>query len=358
MQDFRTTMSRLTMRHLRIVLAITDGGSLVAAAHTLCMTQPAITKALQETEALLQIELFSRTNRGVVPTPAGQALAAHARLITAQIGHAAEEIHDLRDGMGGRIAVGTLLSASADLLPRAIAMLRRDRPKLVVTIVEGTNDRLLPDLRLGKLDMVVGRLPEYHELQGLHQEVLLTDVSCVIVRPGHPLVGRDPLRLADLAGWDWILPRLETTLRRHIDQAFRDEGVEPPPHAVESVSQLTNRSLVMDADYLGILPWQLAHREARAGHLVILPLLLRPTIGPVGISTRAECRLSSAAEMLIAAMRDFARQAEPSPLLAGITERATAAGPRRPGPDSVAMSGMPGGAARDREGWRRDYQMT
>lgn len=312
-------MSRLTMRHLRIVLAITDGGSLVAAAQTLCMTQPAITKALQETEALLQVELFSRTNRGVLPTPVGQALAAHARLITAQLGHAAEELHDLRDGMGGRIAVGTLLSASADLLPRAIAMLRKDRPKLVVTIVEGTNDRLLPDLRVGKLDMVVGLLPEYHELQGLHQEALLTDVSCVVVRPGHPLVGRSALRLADLVAWDWILPRLETTLRRHIDQAFRDEGLEPPPHAVESVSQLTNRSLVMDADYLAIFPWQLANREAKAGNVAILPLLLRSTIGPVGISTRAECRLSLAAEMLIDAMRKLAREAEPSPLTAGIT---------------------------------------
>ena len=312
-------MSRLTMRHLRIVLAITDGGSLVAASQALCMTQPAITKALQETEALLMVELFSRTNRGVIPTPAGRVLAAHARLITAQIGHAAEDIHDLRDGMGGRIAVGTLVAASADLLPRAIAALRRDRPKLVVTIVEGTNDRLLPDLRIGKLDLVVGRLPEYHELQGLQQEVLLTDMSCVIVRPGHPLVGRAGLRLADLAAWDWILPPPETTLRRHVDQAFRDEGVEPPPHAVESVSQLTNRSLVMDADYLAITPWQLADREAKAGNIAILPLLLRTTIGPVGISTRTECRLSSAADMLIEAMRKLARETASSPLLAGIT---------------------------------------
>ena len=60
MHDLQHTMSRLTMRHLRIVLAITDGGSLVVAARNLCMTQPAITKALQETEALLQVELFSR----------------------------------------------------------------------------------------------------------------------------------------------------------------------------------------------------------------------------------------------------------------------------------------------------------
>ena len=319
MHDLQHTMSRLTMRHLRIVLAITDGGSLVVAARNLCMTQPAITKALQETEALLQVELFSRTNRGVLPTEFGVALAAHARLITAQLHHAAEEIHDLRDGMGGRVVVGTLLSASADLLPRAIAALRKDRPKLVVSIVEGSHDRLLPDLRVGKLDLVVGRLPEHHERDGLHQEPLLMDVSVVVVRPGHPLTTRSDLHLADLAAWDWILPRPETTLRRHIDHAFREEGVEPPPHAVDSVSQLTNRSLVMEADYLAVWPWLVAHREASAGYIAILPVLLKSTLGPIGISTRADSRLPSAAQMLQQSLRKIAGSIDQCPLLPGIT---------------------------------------
>src|SRR5262245_26667083 len=73
-------MSRLTMRHLRIVLAIAEYGNLVAAARQLNMTQSAITKALQEAEAHLGIELFMRTNRGAVPTAYGEALATHAQL--------------------------------------------------------------------------------------------------------------------------------------------------------------------------------------------------------------------------------------------------------------------------------------
>jgi DNA-binding transcriptional LysR family regulator len=282
------------------------------------MTQSAVTKSLQEAEALLGVLLFDRTNRGVVATIFGEALVAHSRLVLTQLNHAAEEIGDLRDGTGGRIALGTLLAASAELLPRAVARLRRERPNVVVSISEGTNDILLPALRMGKLDLVVGRLPEFAERAELAQEILFHDVACVVTRPGHPLVGRANLRLADLTDWDWILPPPETTLRRQIDSAFHDVGVEPPPHTVESVSVVTNRGLVRDADYLSVLPWQNAQAEAEEGHLSILPVALPTTVGPLGITTRRNARLSPATGQLLEILRSVASDMTPSPFLAGI----------------------------------------
>ncbi|WP_379067158.1 LysR family transcriptional regulator [Mesorhizobium sp. UC74_2] len=225
--------SRLTIRHLRMVVAIVEEGNLVRAAKRLNMTQSAVTKALQEVEALTKARLFDRNNRGVVPTMFGETLAEHARLVITQLAHAEEHLADLRDGTGGRVAIGTLLSAAAELLPTAIARLRKDRPKLVVKIVEGTNDVLIPALRAGELDMVVGRLSELRDRLNVVQEVLMDDIACVVARRGHPLAERHDLGLADLIGWEWILPPQETSLRRQIDIAFREEGLEPPVHAVE-----------------------------------------------------------------------------------------------------------------------------
>ena len=119
----------LTIRQLRIAAAIGDAGSLVGAAATLNVTQPTISKALHELEAIVGVELFERTRRGVVPTLFGIALVRHAKLLMSQIRHAAEELADLKDGTGGRVVVGTLLAASATLLPGAIARLRRERPR-------------------------------------------------------------------------------------------------------------------------------------------------------------------------------------------------------------------------------------
>src|SRR5262245_12231595 len=80
--------SRLTLRHFRLIDAIAREGNLVRAAQRLNMTQSALTKALQEVELLVQVELFKRTNRGALPTPSGEALASHARIVIAQLRHA------------------------------------------------------------------------------------------------------------------------------------------------------------------------------------------------------------------------------------------------------------------------------
>jgi DNA-binding transcriptional LysR family regulator len=303
--------SRLTIRHLRMVVAIVEEGNLVRAAKHLNMTQSAVTKALQEVEALTRAKLFDRTNRGVVPTMFGNTLAEHARLVITQLAHAEEHLADLRDGTGGRVAIGTLLSASAELLPTAIARLRRGRPNLVVKIVEGTNDVLIPALRAGELDMVVGRLSEHRDRLNVIQEVLMDDIACVVARSGHPLTERPNLKLAELVAWEWILPPPEASLRRQIDIAFRQEGLEPPPHAVESVSLLTNRGLLIDADYLGVFPAQVARREAASGLLAILPVTLQATARPIGITTRANARLSPAAELLVDMLRSVAAEFTP-----------------------------------------------
>jgi DNA-binding transcriptional LysR family regulator len=300
--------NHLTMRHLRMVVAIVEEGNLVRAARRLNMTQSAVTKALQEVEALTQARLFDRTNRGVVATLFGDTLAEHARLVLAQLQHAEEHLADLRDGKGGRVAVGTLLAASAELLPRAIAQLRRERPKLVVKVVEGTNDVLIPQLRAGDLDLVIGRLSERAETPNLKQEVLTADSASVVVRRGHPLTRRRNIGLAELTRWEWILPPPETNMRRQIDITFLEEGLDPPVHAVDSVSLLTNRQLLLGADYLGVFPAQVARHEASLGSLVILPVTLRATAGLIGITTRANMRLSPAAEVFLQMLRDTAAE--------------------------------------------------
>jgi len=303
----KNVLERVTLRHLRLLIAVAEEGNLVGAAQRLHMTQPAVTKALKQLERLLGVALFQRTNRGVVPTIYGKALVAHAQLLLVQAEHATEEIADLKDGAGGRVCVGTLNVPSAELLPRAISRLRKHRPKLTVAIKEGTNDVLIPALRVGHVDLLVGRLPEFREHRDLAHEELFVDACCVVVRPGHKLAGRKDLRLSDLCSFDWILPAREAILREQIDRAFLDAHLQPPVPVVESVSHLTNRRLMEDGDLVTVLPWLVAHRDARLGRVAILPVALRSTVDPIGIATRLATRLSPATEMLVKELRAVAR---------------------------------------------------
>lgn len=301
--------THLSLRHLTLLDAIAREGTLLGASQSVGLTQSAVTKALQEAEATIGAQLFDRTNRGVRATQAGEVLVAHARLVLTQLRHAGQELEDLRNGSGGRVAVGVLVSAAVTILPAAIAAVRQQRPNLAVKVIEGTNDMLMPLLRAGEIDLVIGRLPAFSSGSGIAEETLCDDYAQIVVRKGHPLLQRRGLVLADLMEQPWILPRQETSLRRQIDEGFRQGGLRPPVNIVESVSILTNRALVLRADYLAVWPVQLAQFEAELGLVAALDITLPTTRRPIGISTRRDARLSPAAETLIKALRHSATEA-------------------------------------------------
>jgi DNA-binding transcriptional LysR family regulator len=170
-------------------------------------------------------------------------------------------------------------------------------------VVEGTNDMLMPMLRVGDLDVVLGRLPEHREREGLNQEVLYYEPVSVVARIGHPLAERESLTLADLASAEWILPPPQTSLRRQLDIAFRKEGLEPPVRAVESISVLNNHALLRESDMVGVMPYQVV--EAQHG-LTRLPINVMVAGGPVGFTMRAAGEPTPAAQNFIRILREVA----------------------------------------------------
>jgi DNA-binding transcriptional LysR family regulator len=306
MRTYEAIAGRLKLKQLRLIAAIGEHDSVLRAAEALNISQPGATKLLKDAERDLGVALFDRTNRGVVPTDCGHALIRHAKLVLAQLSHAAEELDDLAGGTGGRVTVGTLLAASAVLLPTAIRRLREKRPRVSVAVIEGTNDRLMPALRVGDIDFVVGRLSEFRFRDEIVQEPLLHEEASVVARVGHPLARRRQLRIAALAEYEWILPPPETTLRRQVDKAFHDEGLEPPRAAVQSVSLLTNRALLLATDMIGVWPRQVVLDDVNRGVLAVLPVKLPPAAGPVGISRRRSIVLSPAAQALVAELKAVA----------------------------------------------------
>lgn len=302
-------LARLKIRQLRLVVAVGRHRSVLHAAESLNMSQPAATKLLRDLEQDLGVELFERTNRGVIPTVFGTALMRDARMILSQIGQAVLEIDDLAAGRQGRVVVGTLIAASADVLPRAIADVLRARPGLSVKIVEGTNEALIPMLRTGDLDMVVGRLPVFRHRDEVAQERLYEAGSLALVRPDHPLAGLPALGIDALRAFPFVLPPPETTLRRQLDQMFQDAG-GPPPVPLESVAWLANRRLLAGTDLVGILPAQVAADELASGRLVALDLGFALPGGIVGVCYSTRRHLSPAAGQFLDALRRAAAELE------------------------------------------------
>lgn len=308
-QIMARVIGRLKLRQLRLLIAVARHGSILHAARELNLSQPAATKMIKDLEIDFDVLLFDRTNRGVVPTVFGEALIRGGQLIFSQIGTTAQEMEDLAGGNAGRIVVGTLLAASGGLLPMAINAVLRQRPRLAIKVVEGTNEVLMPRLRAGELDLVVGRLPVLRHRSDLEQRHLMQGRIALVVRADHPLLGRS-LGFDDLRGYGWILPPPDTTLRRQIDQFFVAERQYVPPTLVESVSYVTNRGLLAASDMICAMPAEAAGLGTSSA-LAELPLPLPFGDGPLGASFRSATSLTPAASALLEALEEAAKILHP-----------------------------------------------
>ena len=298
--------TRLKLKQLRLLVAVGKYGNIQYAARELNVSQPSATKMIQELELDFEVQLFERTNRGVVPTAYGEALIRHGKLIFAQISNAAQELDDLNEGSSGRVVIGTLLAASSNLLPRAIEQVLQERPRHAIKVVEGTNEVLTPELRSGEIDIIAGRLSSHRYRDELTQEKLFDERILLVVGPEHPLANRNGLNFDDLREFGWILPPVETTLRRQLDQFFMRQDQYHPPFSLESVSYLTNRSLLRARDYIGLMPSHVAAQDVAVGLLAQLDLTLPFGNGPVGVSYRRDGNLSPAGEAMLQAIRKAA----------------------------------------------------
>ncbi|MFG2007023.1 LysR substrate-binding domain-containing protein [Spirillospora sp. NPDC048911] len=291
---------RLKLRHLVLVVAVADEGSVLRAAEHLRLAQPAVTRSLREVEHVLGVELFTRGPRGMTPTLFGEAFIEHARAVLAELRRAGERISGLADGQVGTVTIGTLLAGSNVLLPRAIATLKKARPGITVIVQEATFDAQVPRLLEGEIDLILGRLNPIDDLHGLRQLTLYAEPVLLVARRDHPARSRPGLTLRDLLDYPWVLPLEQTALRRELEQIFRGEGLALPSNLVECTSILTVRTLVRDADMIAAMPELVARTD---GELAPLPVPLEPVRRQVGVTLPDRRPLTPSARLMLEHLR-------------------------------------------------------
>ncbi|AVP66918.1 LysR family transcriptional regulator [Rhodococcus hoagii] len=299
---------RLKLRHLLLVDALTSQGSVVAAAAALHVTQPVATRSLHDIESILGVSLYDRGPRGITPTIFGEAFTAHARAVIAQLTQAGRHVVELADADRGTVVVGTHLAGSNVLLPGAIARLKRERPLLTVVVREGTPEVLLTELQSGRIDLIVGRLTSPTDEMAVRRTLYAESVE-LVTRRGHPLAGRSGIELGDLTQYPWILPGVETALRRELEEFFARNSLALPENRVEATSFLTVRQLLIETDMVAVLPSLIPRDDVR---LTTLPITLDPIGHSVGITLSAGRTLSPSASALVDFLAEFAAEIAPA----------------------------------------------
>jgi DNA-binding transcriptional LysR family regulator len=199
----------LTLAGLRVVLEVARTGSFSAAAERLDYTQSAVSRQVAVTEKAAGGPLFERHARGVRLTAAGEVLVRHAGQVLDGVAAAGQELAGLRDRLAGRLVVGGFPTATAALLPRAIARLLTDHPGLQVQLMEAPTPVQLRALRRGRLQVAIlargDGLPDY-DLDGLHVGELPAGRGAgIAVAQSHPFAARDWVEPRELAGQTWVV---------------------------------------------------------------------------------------------------------------------------------------------------------
>jgi DNA-binding transcriptional LysR family regulator len=196
----------VALEDLRVFCEVARRGSFTGAADACGYTQSGVSRRIAALERASGGPLFRRRARGVQPTPAGEVLHVHALAILDALAAAVDAVRAVRDGTGGRLRVGSFATASAALVPAAVAELRRAAHGIETTVTEALSWELAAALRAGLLDVaVVSDYPSGDPpLDGVELEHLCDDPMMVALPPDHPLACAPAVDLADLAGDVWI----------------------------------------------------------------------------------------------------------------------------------------------------------
>lgn len=295
---------RIRLRHVSAFLEIARTRSVSKAAAALNLTQPAVSKALAELEALLGTVLMTRGRGGTALTPAGEVFLHYAATGHAALRQGVVALEQSRMAAAVTLAVGALPSVAARVVPAAMLAFRGASTGVIPRIVTGPNDYLLDQLRLGALDLVVGRLGGPEAMKGLTFEQLYSERVAIVVRPGHPLIADPDLRR--LPSFPVLLPDRRAAIRPIADRFLIANGIGDIPDRIETVADAFGRAFTRQTEAVWIISRGVVALDLAEGALVELPFDMGDTRGPVGLTLRAEAAQSPALLALLAAFRETA----------------------------------------------------
>lgn len=294
--------TRIKFRHLVCFLEVARQGSLARAADQLAISQPALSKSLKELETLLATQLFLRSKSGTVLTEAG---VAFLRFAGPSVQSLREGVNSLRSGEHEPVTarLGVLSTVESLLVPEVVRRLHERHPALIVSVMTGPSAYLLSQLRVGELDLVVGRMTDSPLIHGLTFEHLYSESMTLVVRRDHPLL-RGVLKRERLEDFPMVLPLAGTTIRKFADSLFVQYGINPARQRLETLSLTLSRRYVQCSDAIWIAPFDAVQQDLDSGELSLLELGIREPGGSVGICSNPALPLSRAAQWCVDVLRD------------------------------------------------------
>ena len=252
----------MTIRHMKIFLEVYRLENITQAAKNLHMTQPAVTRTIQEIEQHYGVRLFDRMNRRLFVTEAGRQFYAQAL-------HIVESFDRMEKGLlngdaFGVLRVGASISLGNFFLPDLVSAFCRERPDMKVKVMISNAGNLQRGLLNNELDLALieGGISEPE----LETRAFSEDRLVLIVPVGHELAVKEKVFVRDLKEYDLLAREKGSVGRTLVDHVFAVRGMTPEP-LWESASTQAIIKGVQKGIGVAVLPEMLVEREISEGRV-------------------------------------------------------------------------------------------
>lgn len=260
---------RFDLTDLRLFLCIVEAGSITRGAELANLALPSASGRLRGMEEVAGVTLLERGRRGVSPTPAGSALAHHARLVLAQIDRMRGELGEFAGGMRGRVRILANTAAMTEFLPEVLAPWLAAHPKIDIDLRERQSTDIVAAISGGHADIgIVSDAVDHGALKTLPFAV---DRMVVVAPPDSPLAGRRQIAFTETLDQAFVGlgggSALQDYLSGHAARAGRQIAFRIRMRGFDGLCRMVAAGVG-----IGIVPETAAARARRLWDIATIPL--------------------------------------------------------------------------------------
>lgn len=279
----------LKLTHLRLLAALDETRQISAAAAQIAISQPAASRLLAEIERIVGMKLYQRHPRGVTLNAAGTLLGERARWMLRSLDDAGRDILEIGSGQRGSVNIGAVTGPAIELILPVIREARLLYPDHNITIDVDTSDKLAERLLGGALDFYLGRVLPGIDVSAVQMQMIGDEPVCLIVRTGHPLLGRTKISLQDCLDFDWVMQPPGGLQRYTVDHYLLEHEYRPPNRVVNTNSLLMMLAMVTRTNAIAPISRAVADFYASpdglSGRIETLPVAHKMAVAPFGLVT-------------------------------------------------------------------------
>lgn len=244
--------------------------SFTKAAAELFITQPAVSRHIQEMEQQVGMALFERSGKQISLTRAGEVALRHAEIIQANYRQLEYDLNALKGQRSGGLHIGASSTVAQYVLPPVLAHFHDKYADVAITLISGNTEHI--EQALLNKDIEVGIVEGRTHLHQLHYEPFLEDEIVLIARADHPLAQRDEVTLEELKTYPMVLRERGSGTLEVIEYALKDHNIRLSDLSVAMYLGSTEgiKSYLFNSNSLAFISIYAVEKELRSGTFRIL----------------------------------------------------------------------------------------